>query len=164
MNKCVFLDRDGVINYAKSWVNKIEEFELIPATLIAIKRFKMAGFGVVVITNQGGIECGYQTEEGLGDLHSHMQMEVLKATSFKFDGIFYCPHYEEPCDCRKPKPGMIWQAAVDLEINLGNSFMIGDREGDKEAGINAGCRCAYQITPDQGISGELVNHIINSSE
>ena len=162
MDKCVFLDRDGVINYAKNWVNTIDEFELIPSTLIAIKRFKLAGFGVVVITNQGGIECGYQTEEGLAELHKYMQLNILARTGFKFDGIYHCPHYEAPCECRKPKPGMIWDAAVQLEINIPNSFMIGDREGDKEAGINAGCRCAYQIDPDQGIPGELVNHIINS--
>ena len=164
MNKCVFLDRDGVINYAKSWVNQIDEFKLIPETLAAIKQFKVSGFGIVVITNQGGIECGYQTEENLAELHRYMQLNVLARTGFKFDGIYHCPHYEEPCECRKPKPMMIWQAGIDLEINLPNSFMIGDREGDKLAGENAGLRCSYEIPADRGIPQELVQHIINSAD
>lgn len=154
--KCVFLDRDSVINYCddNQWVNKPEEFLTIPETAESIKAFKEAGYLVIVITNQGSIENGFQTEEGLAELHEFMNDQILNLTGYELDAVYHCPHYAEPCECRKPKPGMILQAIEDFNIDPAQSFMIGDRSSDAIAGTTAGC-CGITIQKNKGVDSSL---------
>ncbi|WP_027340712.1 D-glycero-alpha-D-manno-heptose-1,7-bisphosphate 7-phosphatase [Halonatronum saccharophilum] len=139
MNKAVFLDRDGVINSYDKPVNKADDLELYPWTSESIKRLNNAGYKIYVVTNQGGIECGYFTDNDLDSIHNYMT-ERLKADGAKIDDIEYCPHFKKDCSCRKPKPGMITKLAKKYDVNLKNSFMVGDRDSDVIAGNKAGCK------------------------
>ena len=146
--KCVFLDRDGVINkkapegdYIKNW----NEFRFLPGAKEAIKRLNKAGFLIIIITNQRGVAKGLMTEEDLKDIHTKM-IEELKESWAKVDGIYYCPHEEKDnCNCRKPKIGMFLEAVKDfkdvgIKINLNESYIIGDSEKDIIAGKTIGLK------------------------
>lgn len=139
MQKAVFLDRDGVINDNKAPVNTPEDLKLYPWTAQAIRLLNEAGFHVYVVTNQGGIEMGYFTHEDLQRIHEHMITE-LSQQKVAIHGVEYCPHFKTKCQCRKPKPGMILKIAREHQINLRASYMIGDREMDIHAGLQAGCK------------------------
>ena len=148
--KAVFLDRDGTINVFNDFVKKPEDFELIEGVANAIKNINSLGFLVIVITNQPVIARGDINVKALNLIHMKMETELGKQGAY-IDDLFYCPHHpdkgfqgERPeykivCDCRKPKPGMIFQAAEKYNIDLSNSFMVGDDMRDVHAGINAGC-------------------------
>jgi D-glycero-D-manno-heptose 1,7-bisphosphate phosphatase len=145
--KAVFLDRDGVINVEKGYVHRIEEFELLPGVPRAIRLLKDAGFLVIVVTNQSGIARGYYPLDAVHRLHRHLD-EELAAFGACIDAYYVCPHHPEhgigdlkvDCSCRKPLPGMLEQAAADFGIHLSESYMIGDKPTDVEAGLAAGCR------------------------
>ena len=149
--KAIFLDRDGTINEYRGFVRSTDEFELIPGVAKAIKRLNDTGFLVIVITNQPVIARGETTIEELNEIHNKMET-LLGDEGAYLDAIYYCPHHphkgyegEIPelkieCECRKPKPGLILQAANDYNINLEESYMIGDTENDILAGYNAGCK------------------------
>ncbi len=139
MQKAVFLDRDGVINDNKDPVNKPEDLKLYPWTAQAIKMLNDAGFHVYVVTNQGGIEMGYFTHEDLQSIHQQMVLE-LSQHEVVLHGVEYCPHFKSKCQCRKPKPGMILKIAKEDQIDLKASYMVGDREMDIDAGLQAGCK------------------------
>ena len=139
LTKAVFLDRDGVINRYDSPVNKPEDLKLYPWTAKAIKMLNEKGYKVFVVTNQGGIECGYFSESDLDEIHQHL-VATLKKKDAHIDDIEYCPHFDSECECRKPEAGMIIKLAKKYDINLENSFMVGDRNSDIEAGNKAGCR------------------------
>lgn len=142
-HKCVFLDRDGVINkkapkgnYIKNWT----EFKFLPGVKEVIKRLNKAGFLVIVITNQRGIAKGLMTEEDLKDIHTKM-IEELKKSGVRIDSIYYCPHDEKDnCNCRKPKIGMFLRAKEDFNIEMNESWLIGDSSSDIIAGEEAGCK------------------------
>ena len=138
MQKAVFLDRDGVINDNKDPVNKPADIKLYSWTAQAIKLLNEAGFHVYVVTNQGGIEMGYFTHEDLQSIHHQMLTELSKH-EVRIHGVEYCPHFKTRCKCRKPKPGMILKIAKEHQIDLGSSYMVGDREMDIDAGRKAGC-------------------------
>jgi histidinol-phosphate phosphatase family protein len=141
--KCIFLDRDGVINekapkddYIKSW----NEFEFLHGVKEAIKRLNKAGFLVIVITNQRGVAKGLMTEEDLKDIHTKLIKE-LKKSGARIDSIYYCPHDEKDnCNCRKPKIGMFLKAKEDFNIDLNKSWLVGDSNSDIIAGQKAGCK------------------------
>lgn len=141
--KCVFFDRDGVINkkapegeYIKNW----NEFKFLPGVKEAIRRLNKAGFLVIIITNQQGIAKGLMTEQDLKAIHTKM-VEELRKIRAKIDGIYYCPHDErDSCNCRKPNIGMFLKAKKDFNINLNESWMVGDSKSDIEAGKRAGCK------------------------
>lgn len=145
--RAVFLDRDGTVNVEKEYLHRPEEFEFVSGTAEAIGILKGAGYLVVVVTNQSGVARGFYGEEDVELLHRHMD-ELLAVCGTSVDGYYYCPHHPEKgvgryridCDCRKPLPGMLLQAAADLGIDLADSWMIGDKLADVEAGIAAGCR------------------------
>lgn len=146
MRRAVFLDRDGTINEEKEYLWRVEEFRFISGAVEAVRLLKEAGFLVVVVTNQSGIGRGYYGEQDLERLHDHMRAELEKQGT-DVDACYFCPHhphhgvgkYATECDCRKPLPGMLLQAAVDLDIDLASSWMIGDKKADIDAGFAAGC-------------------------
>ena len=138
MNKAVFLDRDGVINLDKAYVSKIEDFEFCEGVFEALKHFQNLGYLLIVVTNQSGIGRGYYSEEDFQILTVCMQKELLHV-KIKIDAIYHCPHAPEVnCACRKPKSGMFLKAIEDFDIDVANSWMIGDKETDMEAAIVAG--------------------------
>lgn len=151
--KAVFLDRDGTINVEVEYLSRVEEFQFIPGVPWALKRLKDAGYLLVVVTNQSGIGRGYYDEAALQALHDHMHRE-LAAFGAAVDACYFCPHhpkhasgdYLKECDCRKPLPGMLLQAAGELDIDLAASFMIGDKLADVQAGLSAGCTPLLVLT------------------
>ena len=139
-NKAVFLDRDGTISRDVPYCSCPEDFELLPMVAEAIKLLNEHGFKVVVITNQSGVGRGYFTEAMLAKIHRKMVDELGKSGVI-IDAIYYCPHHpDDDCKCRKPKPAMILQAAHELNIDLHQSFFVGDSDLDVEAGKRARCR------------------------
>ena len=142
--KAVFLDRDGVINVCRVVDGKPfpptgpETFELIPETVEACQRLKSAGYRLIVVTNQPDIGRGTQKIEVLDAMH-----DIVRA-KLPVDAIYVCTHGgDHECDCRKPKPGMLVNAAKDLDIDLTQSFMVGDRWRDVDCGHSAGCRTVF---------------------
>ena len=154
--KAVFLDRDGTINIDKGFVHRIEDFEFIEGTKDLIKLLNHASFLVVVVTNQSGVARGYYSEEDVKKLHSFITSELQKVDAH-IDRIYYCPHHPEAsipeyridCECRKPKPGMVFQAMKDLNIDPRMSYMIGDSARDICAGKKAGLTTIL-ISVDEG--------------
>ena len=149
--RAVFLDRDGVINRKlpeDRYVRNHEEFELLPGVRAALSIFSRLGYLLVVVTNQRGIARGLMDKNALDNVHDYMKL-MFSERDVYLDGLYYCPHdRDEGCQCRKPRPGMILQAARDLKIDLGSSFMIGDSDSDIEAATNAGVR-AVRISSEQ---------------
>ena len=144
--RAVFLDRDGTINVEKDYLYKIEDFEFIPGAPEAIKKLKDAGFLVIVVSNQSGVARGYYDEHAVETLHRHIQDE-LAVFGTSVDAFYFCPHhpdkgigaYRVDCDCRKGSPGMLLQAAEEHDVDLQQSYMVGDKLADIEAGQRAGC-------------------------
>jgi D-glycero-D-manno-heptose 1,7-bisphosphate phosphatase len=151
MVRAVFLDRDGVINQKPPegrYVTRWAEVEFLPGGADSVKRFREAGFLVVVVSNQRAVAKGLVTEEGLALLHRRMWQELFGAAK-GFDAVYYCPHdTEPPCRCRKPQPGMLLVAAQDCGIDLAASWMVGDSESDVEAGRRAGCKTIRIGSPE----------------
>ena len=145
MSRALFLDRDGVINLDHGYVSKPEDFEFVDGIFSLCQRFAEAGFKIVVVTNQSGIARGMYTEEDFLNLSSWMCAEFAK-NGIDIAGVFYCPHhpdkgleqYRQKCDCRKPEPGLFYQAKVQLNIDLESSVMLGDKESDMMASQAAG--------------------------
>lgn len=133
MNKAVFLDRDGVINRNTHYVNKPEDFEILPNVQNAIKLLHEAKYKIFVVTNQGGIEKGYIEESILYDIHHKMKLAIPEI----YD-IAFCPNYDS--FERKPQPGMIYNLAYEYEIYTGESWFVGDMVTDCIAGKRAGCK------------------------
>ena len=129
MNKAIFLDRDGTINVDKHYLYKIEDFEFLPGAIEALKLFQGKKFKLIIITNQSGIARGYYTIDDFYKLHDYINNE-LKKYSIKIDGVYFCPHLHEKCNCRKPKTGLFYQAAKDFNIDFSESFAIGDKKRD----------------------------------
>lgn len=151
--KAVFIDRDGTINKYVGFLRNADEFELLPGVTKAIKRINTSGYLAIVVTNQPVIARGEVTYEQLQEIHNKMETLLGKEGAY-LDGIYYCPHHphkgydgEVPdlkidCECRKPKPGMLLKAAEDFNVDLAQSWMIGDGENDIIAGSRAGCKTA----------------------
>jgi D-glycero-D-manno-heptose 1,7-bisphosphate phosphatase len=142
--KAVFLDRDGTINLDKDYVHRIEDFELLPGALESLKRIQVAGFALIIVTNQSGVGRGYYTEDDYHSVTAHMKSELAK-NGVRLGGIYACFHhadghqpYRLACGCRKPQPGMVMQAQKELGIDLPTSFVVGDKWTDIKMGMNAG--------------------------
>jgi D-glycero-D-manno-heptose 1,7-bisphosphate phosphatase len=141
MSKAIFMDRDGVINRNTHYVNRVQDFEILPQVPDAIKILKEAGFKIFVVTNQGGIEKGFLNEEILHNIHYGMKNAIPE-----IDDIRYCPFSTTPSFDRKPNPGMIYDLAYEYEIFLNESYMIGDQISDCVAGRRAGCKTILLMT------------------
>lgn len=138
-SRAVFLDRDGTISRDVPYCSKPEDLELLPLAGEAIRLLNQHGFKVVAITNQSGIARGYFTEETLHQIHEKMCNDLAIAGA-SVDAIYYCPHHpEDQCECRKPKPTMVFRAALELNLDLSGSCVIGDQMQDIEMGRRAGC-------------------------
>lgn len=143
----VFMDRDGTLSEEVGYINHLKRFWLYPYTAEAIRMLNRSDLKAVVVTNQAGVARGYFKEELIHQVHEKMRQD-LKASGAFLDAIYYCPHhpsageppYRQICECRKPKPGMIFRGARDLDIDLERSFMIGDRYSDVVLAHNAGVR------------------------
>ena len=152
--KAIFLDRDGTINKYVGFLRNIDNFELEDGVCEAIKKINRSGYLAIVVTNQPVIARGEVTFDGLQEIHNKMET-LLGENGAYLDGIYFCPHHphkgyegEIPelkfdCGCRKPKAGMLLQAAKDFNIDLSASWMIGDGENDILCGKNAGCKTAF---------------------
>ena len=141
----VFLDRDGTINIEKNYLYRIEDWEWIPGAEDAITQLNKAGFLVVVVSNQAGIARGLYTAQNVNDLHNHVSADLTRKCG-KIDAYYFCPHHPEhgenrACECRKPNPAMLLEAAMALNIDLDKSWMVGDKLIDlfaaKAAGVKA---------------------------
>jgi D-glycero-D-manno-heptose 1,7-bisphosphate phosphatase len=131
--RCVFLDRDGVINENAApheYIRRWNEFRFLPNISDWIRIFKALDFLVIVITNQRGIARGMMTRESVDEIHRNMTRE-LAAQGARIDDVFMCPHEEGSCDCRKPKPGMVIEAQAKWNIDLAGSLFIGDSDDDE---------------------------------
>lgn len=158
--KAIFLDRDGTINKYVGFLRKIDNFELIDGVSEAMKKINQSDYLSIVVTNQPVIARGDVSWEELHEIHKKMETLLGKNGAY-IDGLYICPHhpdkgfegerpeYKFDCDCRKPKPGLLLQAAKDYNIDLSESYMIGDSERDVEAGKAAGCNESLLIKTNE---------------
>jgi len=147
--RAVFLDRDGTMAKDVHYCRRPEDFRLFPNTAKAIKLLSEHGFKVIVITNQSGIARGYFTEEALAQIHEKMKAELAKEGAW-IDGIYYCPHHpDDNCNCRKPKPKLVLQAAKEHDIDLKHSFVVGDLSLDIDMGKAVGCKTILLLDSPQ---------------
>ena len=171
--KAIFLDRDGTINKYVGFLRNIDDFELLNGLSNAIKLINQSGYLAIVVTNQPVIARGEVTWEELHEIHKKMETLLGKNGAY-IDGLYICPHhpdkgfegerpeYKFDCDCRKPKPGLLLQAAKDFNIDLSESYMIGDSERDVEAGKAAGCKESLLInTNEDGALLDVINSLFS---
>ncbi len=136
--KTIFLDRDGVINKEISYLHKIDDFKFIDGIFKTCLYFQNLGYRIIIITNQSGISRGYYTESDYQKLTQWM-LEQFKCKNVNILDVFHCPHGpDSTCNCRKPKPGMFLKAKAIYNINMEDSWMIGDMEADVKAANSAG--------------------------
>ena len=159
--KAMFLDRDGTINKYVGYLRTPEQFELLEGVGEAIRKINLSGYLAIVVTNQPVIARGEVTVDGLQEIHNKMETMLGKEGAY-LDGVYYCPHHPDKgfageveelkivCECRKPKAGLLLQAAKDFNIDLSQSWMIGDSENDVLSGKNAGCKTALIGETDYG--------------
>jgi D-glycero-D-manno-heptose 1,7-bisphosphate phosphatase len=147
MNKAVFLDRDGTVNVEVGYLRDLADLRLIDGAGAAIRRLNEAGLKVVLVTNQSGVARGYFPESMVHEAHERLD-RMLREEGARIDAVYYCPHhptaghssYTIECDCRKPGTGLIDRATRDLDIDVKNSFVVGDKWSDVELGQRAGAR------------------------
>jgi len=158
----VFLDRDGTINIEKQYLYQYEDWEWIAGAIEAIKKFNDAGVLVIVITNQAGVARGIYTSADVESLHERVSKE-LQTHGAHIDAYYYCPHHPEfgnkmACSCRKPAPGLLFQAQKEWGIDLDRSAIFGDKASDIEAGKAAGVKLFLVSTG----YGQLQRNLVNS--
>ncbi len=149
----VLLDRDGTINEQMGYVNHLSRFHLLPGAARAIRGLNEAGLAVVVVTNQSGLARGYFPESLLEAVHAEMY-RLLAQEGARLDGLYVCPHHPEAkeerfrldCDCRKPRTGLLERAAAELGLDLGRSYMVGDRWSDLRCGAAVGATTVLVLT------------------
>jgi D-glycero-D-manno-heptose 1,7-bisphosphate phosphatase len=145
--RAVFLDRDGTLVEEAGYLDRLERLVFFPYSVDAVRLLNRTDLAVVIVTNQAGIARGIFKETFVAEAHRHIT-ERLAAGGARVDAFYYCPHhpeavierYRQTCDCRKPQPGLLKRAAADLDLALDQSFVIGDRWHDLEAGQRVGAR------------------------
>jgi histidinol-phosphate phosphatase family protein len=158
----VILDRDGVLNKRPpraQYVRSSDEFEWLPGAKAALRLFEEAGYLVVVVSNQAGVARGAMSEADLARIHERMKVEAA-AEGGRIDAVYYCPHnWDEGCACRKPKPGMLFSAQRDFDLDLTRTPFIGDDERDEEAAVAAGCPAL--LVSDQATLLDLARGLVS---
>ncbi len=145
MNKALFLDRDGVVNVEINYLYKVEDFKFIDGIFELCKKYQSQGYLLFVVTNQSGIARGYYTQEAF-DILSTWMIEEFAKHGVEIKKVYFCPHHPEisgVCNCRKPEAGMLLQAQKEFDVDLENSFLVGDKESDIEAALSAGLKESY---------------------
>ncbi len=143
MNKCIFFDRDGIVNQSPGpgYVERWEDFHIQPEFVDILRIVTQLGYVAIIITNQRGVARGLMTLGTLEDIHHHLRATLKEQFGLELLDIFTCTHdRDQNCECRKPKPGMLLAAAQKHSLDLTQSWMIGDSPKDAEAGRAAGCR------------------------
>lgn len=151
--RAVFIDRDGTISEEVGYVNHPSRYRVFPFAAEAVRLLNDAGWLAILVTNQAGVARGYFAEDLIGEVHRLLEDELRRGGA-RLDAVYYCPHhpsvgeppYRFDCDCRKPRPGLIRRAAQDFDIDIGRSWMVGDRSGDTELARNAGLRAAFVLS------------------
>jgi len=146
-NRAVFLDRDNTLIEDPGYINRPEQVKLLDGVAEALVELKSLGYKLVVVSNQSAVARGVVTEQVLREIHERLQ-QLLAEKAAQLDKIYYCPYhpdgvvakYRKDSDWRKPQPGMLLAAAEEMDIDLAQSWMIGNRESDIEAGLGAGCK------------------------
>ncbi len=149
----VFLDRDGTINEQMGYINHISRFQLLPGVGEAIRLLNEHALPAIVVTNQSGLARGYFPESLLVEVHDKMNRQLAEAGAV-LDGIYICPHHPEAkeerfrrrCDCRKPRPGLLYAAAREHNLDLARSYVVGDRFSDLAAAAAIGARGVLVLT------------------
>jgi histidinol-phosphate phosphatase family protein len=145
MNKAIILDRDGTLVDDPGYVHKVEDFKLLPGVVEGLKKLSKE-FVFVIITNQSGIGRGIHTEEDM-DKFNEKLINELKKENIEIKKVYHCPHTpEEACDCRKPNTKYIGQASKEFNIDIRQSWVIGDHPHDIKMGVNSGCKAIYLLT------------------
>jgi rfaE bifunctional protein nucleotidyltransferase chain/domain len=151
----VFLDRDGTINKEISYLHDPEDFEILPNALKGIKKVQDMGYKIIIVSNQPGIGMGYYTKEDFYRVNREM-LSLFSKAAILVDKIYFCPHSKsEKCDCRKPGQSLIKRAKEDLNLDLPNSFFIGDKSSDMETGKRAGMKTILVKSGFKGEDGEF---------
>ena len=151
-NSCLFLDRDGVINYDYGYIDSFERFDLIPGVLSSLKEISSRNIHIIIITNQSGIARGIFTEDEYMFLTSKI-LDMFTKEHIFISKVYTCPHhpkakikkYKKNCNCRKPMPGLILNAIQEFNIDIKKSILIGDKSSDMEAAMNAGIKNIFKI-------------------
>jgi D-glycero-D-manno-heptose 1,7-bisphosphate phosphatase len=142
-HRAVFLDRDGTLIHDVGYPNDPNAVSLIPGAAAALARLQEQGFRLIVVSNQSGIGRGMVTREQARRVHEELAAQLAKS-NVQLDSAYYCPHApEDGCTCRKPSPNLLLRASEELHLDLRQSFMVGDKLSDVEAGLAAGCRTIF---------------------
>lgn len=153
MNKAIFLDRDGTLNYDYGYIKDPSEIKLFQEVETSLKLLKNYNFKLIIVSNQSGVARGFLSITQANLINKHLQEELSKFDVF-IDEIYICPHYAEgkikryvkDCSCRKPKPGMLLKAKDKFSLDFSQSFLIGDKISDIGAGFNVGCKTVLVLT------------------
>jgi histidinol-phosphate phosphatase family protein len=149
MSRALFMDRDGTVMVDVGYPRGPDDVELLPDAPDTLARLRQLGLKLVVVSNQSGVGRGLVTADEAASVHRSF-VEALRAHGVELDAAYYCPHApDDGCSCRKPSPELLERAARELDIDLRESFMVGDKDSDVEAGRRAGCRAiAFHSWPD----------------
>lgn len=156
-SRAVFLDRDGVINEERNYVSRLEDFVIFPGTGPALRRLRDADFQLFIVTNQSGIGRGYYSEADMRRLHAHLEDELERA-GVRLSRIYFAPESpEQPSRGRKPSPQFLFDARDEFGLDLGRSYMVGDKFIDLECGWNAGVRRSLLVRTGHGLRTEAAH-------
>ncbi|MFK5938201.1 MAG: D-glycero-beta-D-manno-heptose 1,7-bisphosphate 7-phosphatase [Sulfurimonas sp.] len=164
MQKALFLDRDGVVNIEKDYLYKVEDFEFIDGIFDLTAYYQGLNYKIFIVTNQSGIARNYYSEDDFTILTEWMLLEFSKH-NISIEKVYFCPHHPDisgECLCRKPNPGMLLQASKAYDIDLEHSIMIGDKERDIEAGLNAGIKETYLFDKSKTVRNSKATKIVSN--
>ena len=147
LRRAVFLDRDGTINVNRpDHVKSLDEFELIPGAIQAIRQLGATPLAIIVISNQSVINRGFASAQTVAAINEHL-LQTVRRHGGRIDGIYYCPHRpDEQCQCRKPRPGLLLQAQQEHGLDLAGSYVVGDAATDVDLALAAGCHPVLVLT------------------
>ncbi|MBU0720570.1 D-glycero-beta-D-manno-heptose 1,7-bisphosphate 7-phosphatase [bacterium] len=163
LRRALFLDRDGVINIEKDYLYRVEDFEFIDGIFALCKYYQEQGYLIFVVTNQSGIAREYYSQEQFETLTDWM-IKKFKHESIEIKKVYYCPHHPDisgNCTCRKPHAGMILDAAYEFHLDLKNSVLVGDKERDIEAALNAGIFETYLFDETKSVTSSKATRIVS---